>query len=33
MEFRDYLKKKGKKKRIIMVARFRLGNEIREGRY
>lgn len=33
MGFRDYLKKKEKKKRIIMVARFRLRNEIRKGRY
>ena len=28
-----YLKEKGKETRMIRVARFRLGNEMREGRY
>lgn len=28
-----YLKKRGKEERMMRVARFRLGNEIKEGRY
>lgn len=28
-----YLKTKGKKARMVRVARFRLGNELRKGRY
>ena len=28
-----YLKEKGKEERLVRIARFRLGNEMREGRY
>lgn len=33
MRVPKYLRKKGKEKRMIRIARFRLGNEMKERRY